>query len=216
MRWVSEAALLGGALSQGLSEQLRILSDGAPQFNLLVHALCWVHAERGLRKLSAPTALHRQNVEEMQQGLWDYYRRLQQYPQQPTAEFKAQLEQEFDQLFGRCYLHQACLNNLLSRFRQDKSQLLAALDCPELPLHNNPAESDIREFVTRRKISGSTRSEAGRKSRDTFVGLKKTCRKLGVSFWQYLLSRLHHNSEIPSLPELIRGRATQITGLALA
>lgn len=216
VRWVSEAALLGGALSQGLSEQLRILSDGAPQFNLLVHALCWVHAERGLRKLSAPTALHRQNIEEMQQGLWEYYRRLQQYPQQPTAEFKAQLEQEFDSLFGRCYFHQACLNNLLSRFRQYKSQLLAVLDCPELPLHNNPAESDIREFVTRRKISGSTRSEAGRKSRDTFVGLKKTCRKLGISFWQYLLSRLHYNSEIPSLPELIRARAGQITGVALA
>lgn len=216
VRWVSEAALLGGALSQGLSEQLRILSDGAPQFNLLVHALCWVHAERGLRKLSAPTILHRQNIEEMQQGLWEYYRRLQQYPQQPTAEFKAQLEQEFEQLFGRCYFHQPCLNNLLSRFRQNKSQLLAVLDCPELPLHNNPAESDIREFVTRRKISGGTRSEAGRKSRDTFVGLKKTCRKLGISFWQYLLSRLHHNSEIPSLPELIRERATQITGAALA
>ena len=42
--------------------------------------------------------------------------------------------------------------------------------------------TDIREYVTRRKISGTTRSEAGRQAHDTLVGLKKTCRKLGLSF----------------------------------
>ena len=47
------------------------------------------------------------------------------------------------------------------------------------------SESDIREYVSRRKTSGSTRSEDGRRCRDTFTSLKKTCRKLGVSFWQY-------------------------------
>jgi hypothetical protein len=36
--------------------------------------------------------------------------------------------------------------------------------------------------VKKRKISGSTRSDAGRKSRDTFASLKKTCRKHGISF----------------------------------
>ena len=51
-------------------------------------------------------------------------------------------------------------------------------------------ESDIREFVKRRKISGGTRSDAGRRCRDTFASLMKTCRKLGVSFWAYLLDRV--------------------------
>ncbi|MGF1499667.1 MAG: transposase, partial [Elainellaceae cyanobacterium] len=64
-------------------------------------------------------------------------------------------------------------------------------------------ETDIREYVIRRKISGGTRSDAGRRARDMFVGLKKTCRKLGVSFWQYLLCRLRKDRQIPPLPDLI-------------
>jgi len=76
-------------------------------------------------------------------------------------------------------------------------------------LHNNAAETDIREYVTRRKISGGTRSELGRKARDTFVGLKKTCRKLGVSFWDYIASRLHNNLQVLSLPDLIRAKAAK-------
>jgi len=44
------------------------------------------------------------------------------------------------------------------------------------------SENDIRAMVTRRKLSGGTRSEAGKQARDTFLGLMKTCRKLGFSF----------------------------------
>jgi hypothetical protein len=42
----------------------------------------------------------------------------------------------------------------------------------EIPLHNNLSESDIREYVKRRKISGSTRSFVGRTCRDTFTSIK--------------------------------------------
>ena len=55
VRRVTEAALLGGVIEQGVDERLVILSDGAPQFNVLVHALCWVHAERALRRLQGNT-----------------------------------------------------------------------------------------------------------------------------------------------------------------
>ncbi len=82
-----------------------------------------------------------------------------------------------------------------------------SLNTPQLPLHNNAAETDIREYVTRRKISGGTRHENGRRARDTFTGLKKTCRKLALSFWQYLLSRLTGDKTVPSLPDVIRARA---------
>ncbi len=61
--------------------------------------------------------------------------------------------------------------------------------------------------MTRRKISGGTCSELGRKARDTFVGLKKTCRKLGISFWNYLTSRLHGEEQVLSLSDLIRAKA---------
>ena len=211
IRLVTEAALLGGAIEQGVDMHLRLLSDGAGQFNVFVHALCWVHAERALRRLQGNTARQRQNIEQMQQLLWEYYQQLKTYQQKPSAAGKAQLEQDFEQLFGRCYLHHASLNNVLIQFRARKAELLRVLDYPQLPLHNNAAESDIREYVTRRKVSGGTRSEAGRQARDTFVGLKKTCRKLGLSFWNFLLSRLRGDGQIPPLPDVIRLRSSEVT-----
>ena len=81
------------------------------------------------------------------------------------------------------------------------------LDRPDIPLHNNLSKGDIREYVKKRKISGSTRSDAGRRSRDTFISLKKTCRKLGVSFWDYLYDRVSKAAQIAPLADLIRAQA---------
>ena len=64
------------------------------------------------------------------------------------------------------------------------------LDRPEVPLHTNGSENDIRCYVTRRKVSAGTRSSDGRDCRDAFLGLAKTCNKLGIPFWEYLGSRL--------------------------
>jgi hypothetical protein len=207
---LTEAALIGGLMSGELSVPLRILSDGAGQFNLLRHGLCWVHAERSLRRLQGNTSTHRANIAEIQDLLWSYYRLLQQYQQQPTDSDKASLSLAFDQIFGRCYLHHATLNIVLNQLFTRKAELLLGLDFPQVPLHNNAAETDIREYVTRRKISGGTRSAAGRRARDTFIGLKKTCRKLGVSFWLFLLSRLRADGQIPPLPDLIRSKSTPV------
>jgi hypothetical protein len=83
------------------------------------------------------------------------------------------------------------------------------LERPEVPLHNNGRESDIREYVKKRKISGSTRSDEGRRCRDTFASLKKTCRKLGVSFWAFLIDRIRGLGKIPRLSDLIRQKAAE-------
>jgi len=40
-----------------------------------------------------------------------------------------------------------------------------------------------------------------------FTSLKKTCRKLGVSFWQYLKDRIEGIGVIPDLSDLIRQRS---------
>ncbi len=66
----------------------------------------------------------------------------------------------------------------MQQFCTHKDELLRVLTFPQLPLHTNAAENDIREYVTRRKISGGTRHDNGRRVRDTFTGLKKTCRAL--------------------------------------
>ena len=145
-RLVTEATLLGGAIEQGVDIHLKILSDGAPQFNILIHALCWIHAERALRRLSGENPQQRQNIEQMQQLLWEYYQQLKVYQQNPDTSMKLQLEQDFEQLFGRCFLNHSALNKVLNQFRARKDELLRMLDCPQLPLHNNGSESDIREY----------------------------------------------------------------------
>ena len=77
----------------------------------------------------------------------------------------------------------------------------------EIPLHTNASETDIRDYVKVRKISGGTRSDLGRQCRDTFASLKKTCRKLDVSFWAYLQDRITSMGQIPPLADLMRQRA---------
>ena len=69
--------------------------------------------------------------------------------------------------------------------------------------------NDIRAFVTKRKISGGTMSEAGRTARDVLLGLMKTCQKLGVCFFHYLGDRLGipATPRIAPLPDLVRQAA---------
>jgi hypothetical protein len=70
--------------------------------------------------------------------------------------------------------------------------------------HNNGSENDIRCQVTRREISGGTRSNIGRDCRDAFLGLMKTCAK-GIRFWDYLGARLGMLGAVhgPPLAELV-------------
>jgi len=214
VKQVTEAALLGSAIEHGLSPDLMILSDGAKQFAILVHALCWVHMERGIRRLPGNTAQQRQEIEAVQEELWDYYRQLRKYQDQPSQIEQQRLRVRFEQIFGQRYPQHYGLNLVMQQFCARKEELLRVLDTPQIPLHTNAAEADIREYVTRRKISGGTRHPDGRRARDTFTGLKKTCRKLAYSFWQYLLSRLHGDDRVPYLPDVIRTRLTQKLELA--
>jgi hypothetical protein len=82
------------------------------------------------------------------------------------------------------------LNQLLRRLRQSKSELLLVLERPDIPLHTHGSERDVSDYVKKRKVSGGTRSDLGRRCRDTFASLKKTCRKLGLSFGDYLNGRI--------------------------
>jgi hypothetical protein len=208
---VTEGALLGSVLHHGIAPDLVIISDDAGQFKILLHALCWVHAERSLDKIVAYTEQEQKDLEAIQDGLWRLYRDLKGYKVTPDDQKKAELETCFDALFTT-HTHSESLNSALQRIHRNKAELLLVLTRPEIPLHNNLSENAIREYVKRRKISGSTRSEAGRCCRDTFTSLKKSCRKLGVSFWQYLLDRIGRKGSIPRLSELIRQKAISADG----
>jgi len=206
IRVATEGALVGTVLRRRINPDLVIISDDAPQFEVFLHALCWIHAERNLAKLIGFNEPQRADLEEIRQVVWNLYRDIQAYQKEPTDTVRIELEQRFDNM---CQT-QTCftsLNLALKRMQRNKTELLLALERPDLPLHNNLSETDIREYVKRRKISGGTRSENGRRGRDTFASLKKTCRKLGVSFWAFLTDRNRNAHQIPPLPTLIEAKA---------
>lgn len=208
MRIVTEGALLGGLVARGISPGLGVISDGADQFDLFVHAGCWIHAERPLAKMVPHNDQHRAEIESIRSQVWELYQALKAYRLQPQENQRPALEARFDALVDQ-RTHYPSINGVLKEMRDHRADLLRVLERPEMPLHNNAVESDIREFVKRRKISGGTRNHAGRRCRDTFASLKKTCRKLGVCFWDYIRDRIAGLGEIPRLADLIRQKARQ-------
>ena len=206
VRLATEGALLGGLVAQGVSPNLGVLSDGAGQFVLFVHAGCWIHAERPLAKLVPHNEQHRGAIEKVRSQIWELYQALKAYRGQPDAATRPVLEARFDALVEQRTGYPS-IDGVLKEMRDHRADLLRVLERPDIPLHNNAVESDIREFVKRRKISGGTRNDAGRRCRDTFASLKKTCRKLGLRFWDYLQDRVRGLGLIPRLADLIRQKA---------
>lgn len=205
----TEGALVGSVVEHGVDPSMVIVSDDAGQFNLFCHALCWIHAERSINKLVGFSDEQREALEEKRSQIWEFYRTLKEYKEDPAEMKKEELRARFDDIFTEktCF---TSLNLALGRIYGNKDELLLVLERPEIPLHNNLSEGDIRDFVKWRKISGSTRSPTGRRCRDTFTSLKKTCRKLGISFWEYLKDRLGGSErKVPYLPDLIRSRASE-------
>ena len=185
----TEGALWGAVLDHGFLDGTVVLSDDAGQFNIGNHALCWVHAERLVHKLDTFTETARKSKDRVQSLIWWFYADLKAYCQAPDPDRKAALKVRFDRIFKR-ETGFTTLDRLLVRLHANKPELLKVLDHPEIPLNTNGSERDVRSQVTRRKISGTTRSDDGRDCRDTFLGLAKTCQKLGISFWDYLGARL--------------------------
>lgn len=183
-----------------------IVNDDAGQFNVSRHALCWCHAERVFQRILPLNELNAKARDWVISQLWALFQDLKAYQSEPTRKAKKTISDHFDSICGTKTQFQT-LNQALKRLAANKLELLLVLDEPEIPLTNNLSERDIREYVIKRKISGSTRSTSGRKCRDTFASLKKTCKKQGISFWDYLMDRTTLAGAIPRLPDLISGQA---------
>src|SRR3954470_19388927 len=145
-RRVTEAAVVGAIVARGLLTV--IVSDDAGQFDVLTHALCWVHAERHLRRLVCATAEQRRLVDLQRQLVWWLSPDLKLYKEEPTPARRAALRARFDRVFGRVTGF-AELDATVARLRANKDELLLVLDRPEIPLHTNGSESAIRCFVTK-------------------------------------------------------------------
>lgn len=206
LRTITEALLIGTIIEQGFDPNMVIHSDGAGQFNLFIHALCWKHAERPLVKLKSYNPIQQKLWDEKMTAYWSLYQALKKFKLSPDPSLVDILDKQFDELCEPV-TNFSSLNQVLEELKAKKQRLLVVLTRPNTSLHNNDSERDIREYAKRRKLSAGTRSENGRKARDTFLSLKKTCRKLGISFWEYLLDRLQGINQIPPLSEVMEQKA---------
>src|SRR5271166_2064004 len=127
----------------------------------------------------SPTCTAQQRMRTL---IWRFYHDLKAYRADPPARRQSELRARFDHIFRR-------------------RAGFVTLDRPEIPLHTNGSERDIRLHVTKRKISGGTRSVDGRDCRDAFLGLMRTAAKLGIAFWDYLGDRLSIPGQ-PAVPYL--------------
>ena len=203
----TEGARWGSVQSHKFLCDAVVLSDDAGQFNVGQHALCWVHAERLVHKLDAFTDKHRAAQTQARSLIWDFYADLKAYRLRPNPRRAGALRKRFDDIFLR-RTGFVTLDRLLKRLHANKAELLMVLDRPQTPLNTNGSENDIRCYVTRRKVSAGTRSDVGRDCRDAFLGLAKTCDKLGIAVWDYLGSRLKvaGHTVIQPLDRYVRGR----------
>jgi hypothetical protein len=181
-----------------------LVGDGAGQFKKITKrfALCWIHEERQYKKLVPILNVHRRELERIRGEIWGYYEKLKRYKENPNEEDKKKLWNEFDELFGQKTNYDE-LNDRLALTFDKKYELLTVLDYPEIPLHNNLSENGIREMVIKRKISGGVETDEGLIAWENNMSILATCKKLGVSFYDFMKGVFSKNITI-DLPKMIR------------
>lgn len=99
--------------------------------------------------------------------------------------------------------------NLLSKLREKYDQWWYFLDHPEIPPDHNLAERSLRLAVTKRKVSGGSRSLSRFGDTASLLTVVQTCRsqqRSVIDFFAWAL-RAHVGHEI-AYPELIPFSAT--------
>lgn len=208
-KWIRDALAVAAYHSQTDPPVVRLLvCDDAPQWAWLTEAIggCWVHEGRHYKKLTPAIAAHRQALNVFLDDFWSLYDDLLAYREQPTDAERVRLTATFDTLVATTTDYWA-LNDRIAKTRARKAVLLAVLEHPEIPLHNNAAELAARQRVRKRDVSFGPRTTEGVTAWDTFMSLADTTRKLGVSFYSYINDRIRDTGQIPPLADLITARA---------
>ncbi|WP_370650194.1 transposase [Oscillochloris sp. ZM17-4] len=185
-----------------------LLSDDATVYDHLSegHGLCWVHDWRHYAKLRPVVACHLQALQDYRSDYWALYRALLTYREAPSDAERARLRRAFDTLSERTTGYDA-LDARIRKAADKRAQLLAVLELPDLPLHNNDMELAARRRVRKRDVSFGPQSRAGARAWDTFQTIAATAAKLGVGLFHYLRDRLVSPETTPSLAERIAERS---------
>ena len=181
-----------------------LMGDDAPQFKGIFEqmCLCWVHEIRRYKELEPRQADFKERLDSFMEEMKDFYKGLKEYKTNSTEEEKKKLKDWFNKLFGEETSYYA-LNRIQEKTFQRRDFLLVVLEHPWIPLHNNDTEQSIRKKVIQKNIQHKHDTWAGARVNDLYLSLMETCRKLDISFGEYLKDRFQHRNEIPPLAEVI-------------
>jgi hypothetical protein len=202
---VRTACAIGAVRSNKIGSPIKFLiSDDAPNFVDIVknHQLCWVHEIRKYKLCEVFKRIESETLEKLIDQWRSFYKLMKRFKNNQTLELRMKVRSEFDRICNIKTLVKP-LDEQLSRTKANKKELLLFLKYPQLPLHNNMAEIDIRERVIKRKISMQNRSMEGMKAWDLMLSLASTCRKIKLSFWAYLEDRISMKESVPYLGKII-------------
>jgi hypothetical protein len=154
-------------------------------------------------------ATHQKLLANFRRDYWLFYRELLSYRTAPTPAERTRLQTAFDVLVAQRSGYDD-LDARIAKTAHNRELLLAVLEHPDLPLHNNAMELAARRRVRKRDVSFGPQSRAGAQAWDTFQTLAATAAKLGVRLYHYLLDRCMHPATTLSLADHIqeRSRAT--------
>lgn len=187
----------------------QLLTDDAPEYKKIAaeqQGLCWIHDNRHYKKLIPKIQVHHDILEQIQQEYWTFYGQLLDYKEATKAEqllLKPILTVEFDRIFSQ-HTNYFQVNTRLESTYKNKSQLLAVLDNPALPLHNNAAELEARRVVRKRDISLHTWSSKGTEVKDAFMSIVQTAARLDVPVLEYIKDRISQRYDMTSLANLVQ------------
>jgi transposase len=171
---------------------------------------CLAHLRRHFQKLLKTPGLHNQAIGQAFKDLIDeafrHYRTWQQDKDkhlyfQWVAEFEEKVELTLKEWRDKAG-HEA--GKLLRNLRQKADQWWYFLHHPEIPPDNNLAERSLRLAITKRKVSGGSRSMERFQQTANLLTVVQTCRRQGRSvidfFEQSLMGKSGHgDSVVPSL-----------------
>ena len=181
-----------------------LISDDAGNFKDLIknHQLCWVHEIRKYKLCGIFKDAESVFLDDIINEWINFYKLMKRFRNNLTQVLREKVRSEFDRITSlRTGIN--LIDKQLERTKLKKDKLLLFLKYPQVPLHNNLSENDLRERVIKRKISLQNRSLEGMKAWDLMLGLASTCRKIEVSFWKYLEDRISSRETIPYLGRII-------------
>ena len=187
---------------------LILICDDAPQFKDILEyiGLCWIHEVRHYKKLEPSHIDFKNALKDFFNEFWDFYELLKMYKEKPDKRKRRKIEKWFNKLFTEETIYFA-LNHMKAKTFKKKASLLLVLDYPEIPLHNNATELSVREKVVQRNIKHCFKTWYGAYINDLYLSIMATCKKIGVSFGEFLKDRFYRKFEIPPLAQVIEMNA---------